>query len=95
MNIIPRNVTEIFGRCARVIYSNGYVCLSVHLSILLSVSKARKILIKFDNELHGTEPFLRSLQSLSYVRISLHFVEPEGSLPCTQKPATDPYPEPD
>jgi hypothetical protein len=28
------------------------------------------------NKLHGAEPFLRSRQSLSYSRISQHFMEP-------------------
>jgi hypothetical protein len=26
---------------------------------------------------------------------TLHFMEPEGSLPCLQEPATGPYPKPD
>jgi hypothetical protein len=30
----------------------------------------------------GAKPFLRSCQLRSYSRISQHFVEPEGSLPC-------------
>jgi hypothetical protein len=46
------------------------------------------------NELHGTES-LRSLQSFTYLRISRYFIEPEGSLPCAQEPATGPYPQPD
>jgi len=32
---------------------------------------------------------------LSQSRNSPHFMEPEGSLPHTQEPATRPYPEPD
>jgi hypothetical protein len=40
---------------------------------------------------HGAEPFLRS----RYSRTSQHFMEPEGSLPCSQEPSTGPYPEPD
>jgi hypothetical protein len=45
--------------------------------------------------LHGAESFLRSCQLLSYSRTSQHFMEPEGSLPCSQEPSPGPYPEPD
>jgi hypothetical protein len=38
------------------------------------------------NELHRAETFLRSLQLRSYFRISQHFMEPEGSLPCSLAP---------
>jgi hypothetical protein len=44
---------------------------------------------------HGAEPFLRSRQLCSYSRISQHFMEPEGSLPCSQEPSTGSYPKPD
>jgi hypothetical protein len=32
---------------------------------------------------HGAEPFLRNCQLYSYSRNSQHFMEPEGSLPCS------------
>jgi hypothetical protein len=47
------------------------------------------------NDLHGTEPFLKSHQLLSYSRISRYFIEAEISSSCLQEPATGPYLEPD
>jgi hypothetical protein len=44
---------------------------------------------------HGVEPFLRSSQFCSYSKTSQHFMEPKGSLPCSQEPSIGPYPEPD
>jgi hypothetical protein len=48
----------------------------------------------FHSLTHGAEPFLKSRQMCSYSRTSQHFMEPEGSLLCSQDPSTGPYPEP-
>jgi hypothetical protein len=40
-------------------------------------------------------PSCKAKNVLSYSRNSPHFMEPEGSSPYSQQPATCPYPEPD
>jgi hypothetical protein len=37
---------------------------------------------------YGAEPFLRNCQLCSCTRTSQHFMEPEGSLSCSQQPST-------
>jgi hypothetical protein len=41
------------------------------------------------------KPLLRSRYLHIYARISQHFIEPGGSLTCSQEPSTGPCPEPD
>jgi hypothetical protein len=36
--------------------------------------------------IHGAEPFLSRRQLCSHSKISQHFMEPEGSIPCSQEP---------
>jgi len=46
------------------------------------------------HSLHGEGYYLKSWQSLSLSKNPAFFMEPEGSLPCSQKPTMWPYPEP-
>jgi hypothetical protein len=43
---------------------------------------------------HSLTPWCRILFGKRMKKYSAFFMEPEGSLPCSQKPATGPYPEP-
>jgi hypothetical protein len=53
--------------------------------------KTSELYQKLTTYLQGAEIFLKSLQSLIYSKTSEHFMEPEGSLPCSQKPSTGHY----
>jgi hypothetical protein len=46
------------------------------------------------HNLYGAELFLRSRQLCSHSRTSQHFMELEGSIPCSQEPSTGHYPKP-
>jgi hypothetical protein len=50
---------------------------------------------KCNHSLMEMSPFLRRRQLCSYSRTSQHFMEPEGSLSCSQEPSSGPYTEPD
>jgi hypothetical protein len=64
-----------------------------HRKHFFSITKANRLILISEiitNQLPGAESFLWSRQSLSYSRISPYFIEPEGLLPCSQEPATEP-----
>jgi hypothetical protein len=56
-----------------------------------SWNRFTKMLLHIHLLTHWSEPFFRRSQFCSYSRISQHFMEPEGSLPCSQEPSTVPF----
>jgi hypothetical protein len=70
----------------------AFTCTTENYSSVSMYRSKKKIIFLLT---YGAEPFLRSCQLCSQSGTSQHFKEPEGSSPCTQKPSTGPYPEPD
>jgi hypothetical protein len=75
-SIHPARIFQILDNAALIITSsNRFIIFAFH-SLSLT---------------HGAEPFLTSRQLCSYSRTYQHFMEPEGSLPCSQELSTGPY----
>jgi hypothetical protein len=97
-----RPVTVEGARC-RMLCPLPNVHPELHVACLLNVSYCFKASVglgglasdPLSEEVDGSnqyaEAFLRSRHLSSYSRISQQFMEPEGSLPCTQEPSTGPY----
>jgi hypothetical protein len=69
------------------------------MNVLVSTSKysmqrSFTTIVLPSHSLHGVEPFIRSRQSSRCSRTSQLFMEPNGSLPCSQEPSTGPYTAP-
>jgi hypothetical protein len=71
-----------------------YICLVFGIENRSSVIQTAPAVTQYYLLTHGAEPFLRSRQLCTHSRFSQHFMEPEGSIPCSQQPSTGPYPEP-
>jgi hypothetical protein len=83
-------VFETERRCSLFLYLSLSIEQSVnHLSIYVSMY----LCIYLSIYLPGGESFLR-ISQLYIFRLSQYFMEPEGSLTCSQEPSTDPNPKP-
>jgi hypothetical protein len=78
-------VNNIYQRFFSVKYRNLLISIVMSLSLFTDIQPLC---------LHGAEPFLRSRQLCSHSGTFQHFMEPEGSIHCSQEPSAGPYPEP-
>jgi hypothetical protein len=75
--------------------SSVYYCLLRKYMHILLIHNKRQYCFYTYLHTDGTEQLLRSRHIFSHSRTSHHFIEPEGSLQCSQESSTGPYPEPD
>jgi hypothetical protein len=80
--------------CSRLTLFRNRLSRLSFLMIFLRPSRRCRNLSLTHSLAHGAEPFMRSRQLCSHTRTSQHFMEPEGSISCSQEPSTGPYPEP-
>jgi hypothetical protein len=78
-----------------IIFKNDIMIRILAIELLNTITILVPLMIRLTYLLtHGAEPILRSRQLCSHSRISQHFMEPDGSILCSQEPSTGPFPEP-
>jgi hypothetical protein len=103
MDVWQRNTAGCFERAQIILFVPWQEAVSISLLMCILVASLETLDTSKDVWLLHAIParsvptpwgtFL--LEKHSRSRNSPHFMEPEGSLPCSQEPASSPYPEPD
>jgi hypothetical protein len=87
----PQHFREGLVLCFSKIYSNEAFLETTHLPLHACIAMLKALR---RNYLHGAELFLKNLQLFFGPKDPSHFMEPESSLRCTQKPDSCPCPDP-